>query len=88
MVAVRCFPGTEENEMKQIGIALVTLGAGLVLIGLLFVLGGNVPFVGRLPGDIHYRGERTSFSFPVTTCILVSIVLTIAVNVVLRLFRK
>jgi len=74
--------------MKQIGIMLLVVGGVLMLTGLFFVLGGKVPFPGRLPGDIHYRGDRTSFAFPVTTCILVSIVLTIILNVVMRLFRK
>ncbi len=67
------------------------LGKLMVIAGLLLVLGGALlwsgvgrNWLGRLPGDINYRGNNYSFHFPIVTCILVSIILT----VLLRLFRK
>lgn len=52
--------------------------AGLVLIALggVFLLAGRIPYIGKLPGDILIEKENFTFYFPVTTCILVSIVLS------------
>ena len=44
--------------------------------------------LGRLPGDVGIEGENGSFYFPITTSILVSVVLTIVLNLIVRLFRK
>ena len=69
----------------------------LLMIGgiLLFVVGGlvflaskfGIPF-GRLPGDIRINGEHGSFYFPLASSILISIVLTILLNIVIRFFKK
>ncbi len=62
-----------------IGRLLITLGIVLIAVGLLFTLGGRLPLkLGRLPGDIYIQGRHSSFFFPLTTCILLSLVLTIA----------
>lgn len=53
------------------GLVIAAIGLGLMLLGRT-----NLP-LGRLPGDIIYRGKNTSFYFPLTTCILVSVVLTL-----------
>lgn len=65
--------------------------AGMVL----FLIGGGmylaVKFglpLGRLPGDIRIEGENGGFYFPITSSILVSLILTLVVNLALRLFRK
>ncbi len=73
-----------------------SLARYLMLGGLiLFLLGGGLYLatkfgfpLGRLPGDIRIEGESGSFFFPVTTSILVSVVLTIVLNVIVRLWRK
>ena len=73
-----------------------SLARYLMLGGLiLFLLGGGLYLatkfgipLGRLPGDIRIEGENGSFYFPVTTSILVSVVLTIVLNVIMRLFKK
>ena len=62
---------------------LVATGLALAAVGLLFWLGEKVG-LGRLPGDVVIRGERTTFIFPIVTCLIVSAVLTI----LLWLFRK
>ncbi len=50
----------------------------LVLVGLAVELGPRLPFrIGRLPGDIYIQGKNTAFYFPIVTCILVSVVLTL-----------
>lgn len=74
--------------MKDTGMLLITDGAVLLLAGVLFVLAGKLSWPGNLPGDIHITGKNRSFSVPLTTCILVSIVLTVLLNVFLRLFHR
>ena len=71
--------------------------ARYLMIGgvILFLIGGGVYLaakfglpLGRLPGDIRIEGETGSFYFPLTTSILVSVILTIVLNVIVRLLRK
>jgi Protein of unknown function (DUF2905) len=67
--------------MRELGKVLV--GFGLLMIGLgvlLFIAGnlsGRVPWLGRLPGDIYVQRDNWRFYFPLTTSILISIVLTL-----------
>ena len=64
------------------------LGGGLVVIGLVVMLVGKSQLpLGRLPGDILYRGKNTSFYFPITTSILLSVVLSLVLYVISRLRR-
>jgi len=64
---------------------LITLGLVLVVVGLLVTFAGRLPLrLGRLPGDIYIQGKNSSFYFPVTTCILLSVV----VSVVMWILRK
>jgi hypothetical protein len=69
----------------ELGKVLVFLGVFLVVGGVVVMLMGrlNVP-LGRLPGDILYRGKNTTFYFPLTTSVLVSVVLSILLYVVSR----
>ena len=55
-----------------IGRTLILAGVALIVIGVLVTLG-----VGRLPGDIYYRGRNTTFYFPIVTCVVVSVVLSL-----------
>ena len=74
--------------MNDLGRVLIGLGAVLVVIGLVVVVAGKFGLpLGRLPGDIAYRGKNTSFYFPLATSILVSVVLSVVVWVVQRLRR-
>jgi hypothetical protein len=75
--------------MENIGRFLMLAGIVLFLIGGTIFLAGKfgLPF-GRLPGDIRIEGKNGSFYFPLTTSILVSVVLTILLNVIGRLLRK
>jgi len=70
---------------------MAPLGKGLVLLGLLLMAAGallwvlgRVPYVGRLPGDIYIRRGNASFYFPLATCIILSLI----VSVILSLMRR
>jgi len=74
--------------MADLGKMLVLLGGIVVLVGLLLIVFGrtNLP-LGRLPGDIIYRGKNTTFYFPLATSVVISVVLSILLYVVGRLRR-
>ncbi len=65
------------NPLPVLGKLLIITGLVIALIGLLLLLSPKIPWLGRLPGDIAIVKERFSFYFPITTCIIVSIILTI-----------
>ena len=69
--------------MADLGKMLVIFGAVLLVIGLVVMLAGrmNLP-LGRLPGDVTYRGKNTTVYFPLATSILVSVVLSIVLYLV------
>lgn len=70
--------------MSAMGKLFIILGIVLIVIGLLFILGDKVPYIGRLPGDIIIKRERFSFYFPITTCIIISIILTLLFSIFRR----
>jgi hypothetical protein len=60
------------------GRVLILIGVGLVIFGLLMLAGERAGIrFGRLPGDLVFRGKNTTFYFPVVTCLLLSVVLTL-----------
>jgi hypothetical protein len=74
--------------MTEIGRILVILGISLVVIGGIIMLLGRTGLpIGRLPGDILYRGRNTTFYFPLATSILVSVVLSLVLFLIARLRR-
>jgi len=76
------------SPLREIGKLLIVLGVFLVVVGAWFALGGRLPFrMGRLPGDIAYHGQHGSFYFPVVTCIVLSVLLTLVFWLV-NLFRR
>jgi hypothetical protein len=70
--------------VPDLGRSLLIAGAVLLALGLLITLGARLPGVGRLPGDIVYRRGNATFYFPIVTCILLSVVVTL----LLRIFRR
>ncbi len=63
---------------------LISAGLALFGIGLILTYGGKIPFLGKLPGDIRIQRDNFSFYFPLTTCIILSLV----VSLILWLFRR
>lgn len=72
--------------MIPLGKLLILFGGVLVLVGIVVVLAGraNLP-LGRLPGDIVYRGKNTSFYFPIMTCIVISVLLSLVMWIIGKL---
>ena len=65
-------------EPQPLGKVLIVTGALILVAGIILSVGGGryFSFLGRLPGDIRYESEHSRFYFPITTCIIISIVLT------------
>ena len=67
--------------MTELGKLLIGFGLLLVVIGVVLLVagsaGGRVPFLGRLPGDIYVQRGNWSFYFPLTTSIVISVLLTL-----------
>jgi len=76
------------EPLRGLGKLLLVLGTVLVAVGVVLMLGARLPFrLGRLPGDIVYRGGRATFYFPIVTCVVLSAVLTLLLWL-LSLFRR
>jgi len=65
------------NGGDAVGRYLMLAGALLVLVGAFFYLGGRLPWLGRLPGDISVRKGNVQFYFPLATCLLLSLLLSL-----------
>jgi len=74
--------------VADLGKALIFFGAIIVVVGAIMLAASraNLP-IGRLPGDIVYRGRNTSFYFPIVTCIILSVVLSLVFWVIGRFQR-
>ncbi|MCY3766454.1 MAG: DUF2905 domain-containing protein [Gemmatimonadetes bacterium] len=72
------------SEFSGFGRVLMIAGILLFSVGLVLWIGDRIPFAGRLPGDIVVRREGFRLYFPVVTCIVVSIVLTLVLNLISR----
>ena len=70
--------------MSELGKMLIILGVIIAVVGVILLAAPKIPWLGKLPGDITYRGERFTFYFPLATCILLSVVLSL----ILYFFRK
>ena len=70
--------------LGALGKLLILVGLLIVVIGLLLLIGEKIPWIGKLPGDIIIKKEKFTFYFPITTSIIISILLTL----LFALFRK
>jgi len=80
----------EMHGFESMGKVLILMGLFVLVLGLILTFAPRlrIPFLGRLPGDIRIEREGFSFYFPIVTCILLSIVLTLLLNVIARLLGK
>lgn len=63
--------------MNELGKLLIVFGVLITLAGVVLVAVGRVPWLGRLPGDIHIERGNWSFHFPIVTSLLLSVLLTL-----------
>ncbi|HYY46098.1 MAG TPA: DUF2905 domain-containing protein [Candidatus Angelobacter sp.] len=70
--------------MPDVGKLLIILGAFIVVVGLALTFGPRIPFLGRLPGDIAIDRGNVHFYFPIVTCLLLSVVLTLILSLFFR----
>jgi hypothetical protein len=68
---------SDEATVNDLGRTLIVLGIVVVIVGVLLTVAGRVPWLGRLPGDIHIQRENWSFYFPLGTSIAISLLLTL-----------
>jgi Protein of unknown function (DUF2905) len=72
--------------MPELGRVLIAVGVAILLVGVLLTFVGRIP-LGRLPGDIVVQRENVTCAVPLATMLLVSVLLTIVLNVIARLGR-
>jgi len=76
------------DPSRELGRTLLIFGALLLVVGAFFFFGGRLLFrLGRLPGDIVHKGEHTTFYFPIMTCIVLSVGLSLLFWLLSRLRR-
>jgi hypothetical protein len=71
-------------DLQTFGRWLVGVGILIVVVGGILMVSGKVPFIGRLPGDIYIKRENFSFYFPVVTCLVIGLLITL----LFRLFGR
>jgi len=65
-------------NLREIGRMFLVFGGVLVFVGAFFYFGGKLPFrLGKLPGDISYESEHTAFYFPIVSCLVLSVALSL-----------
>lgn len=72
---------------QSVGKLLILAGAFLAFFGLLLVFWQRIPFLGKLPGDIFLQKGSFQFFFPIVTCLIISLLLTLILNFVIHLFK-
>ncbi|MBI3799595.1 MAG: DUF2905 domain-containing protein [Deltaproteobacteria bacterium] len=63
--------------MTELGKTLIVCGGLILLVGVLLTLGGKIPWLGRLPGDIFIQRPHFSFYFPLATSLVISVLLSL-----------
>jgi hypothetical protein len=76
------------DSFRELGRMLLMLGGLLIVVGAFFYFGGKLPFrMGRLPGDIVHKGDHTTFYFPIVSCVVLSVGLSLLFWLISR-FRR
>ena len=74
--------------MEGLGKILLIIGGIIVILGFILVFSHHIPFLGKLPGDIFVKKDGFSFYFPIVSFLILSILITIIVNVILHFWNK
>jgi hypothetical protein len=71
-------------DVSEVGKLVIIVGVVLVALGAVIMLAGRLPIIGQLPGDFQFRWGNTTIYFPLASMIVISLVLTIILNIILR----
>jgi membrane protein implicated in regulation of membrane protease activity len=74
--------------MEGLGKILLIIGAVIIVVALLMIFGQHIPFFGKLPGDIFIKKDNFSFYFPIVTFLIISIILTVIINLILYFMNR
>ncbi|WMJ72579.1 DUF2905 domain-containing protein [Cytophagaceae bacterium ABcell3] len=74
------------EQFSGIGKLLIISGAVLMIFGLIIVFAGKIPFFGKLPGDLSFRGRNWTVYIPIATSIVLSILLSLGLYIIRRFF--
>ncbi|MFQ6057663.1 MAG: DUF2905 domain-containing protein [Anaerolineae bacterium] len=75
-------------DLSAMGRMFLVIGGLFLLLGLILILAPRLPFIGRLPGDILIQRKNFTFYFPLVSCLLGSLLLTILLNLIFWLLRR
>lgn len=67
------------GEFHSLGKILILIGIFIVVMGILFLVGDKIPWLGKLPGDIYIKKEKFTIYFPIVTSILISLLLSLII---------
>ena len=66
--------------LSQYGKIIIVFGIVLVVVGAIMLLVGRLPLAGKLPGDLTFKAGKTTFFFPIVSCLVISVILTLIFN--------
>jgi hypothetical protein len=75
-------------NFETFGKILLIIGTLIIISGILFIFWPKIPFLGKLPGDFLIQKGNFQFFFPLVTCLIISVVLTIVINLIIRWLGK
>jgi hypothetical protein len=73
--------------LQDLGRTVIVIGIVIVVVGSILWFFGKLPFLGKLPGDIMIKKDNFSFYFPITTAVLISVILSIIITLVSNIKR-
>ncbi len=73
---------------ENLGKLMILIGIFIAISGIFFAFWSKIPFLGRLPGDILLQKGNFRLFFPIVTCLVISAVLTIIINLIIRFFGR
>ena len=76
------------SAFEHMGRLLILIGIFIVMVGLFLAFWSRIPFLGKLPGDIFLQKGGFQFFFPIVTCLVISVLLTIVINLVIGIFGR
>lgn len=71
-------------DFSEIGKFLLLTGVILSAVGIIILAGMKLPFIGRLPGDIHFMKNNFSIHIPIVSCVIISLIITVLFNIFMR----